>query len=204
MAFRKGKNKNLKQRLPIFDPFTYFRRRRAITAEELLQLRSYQLHLHLQVCSALSSSSSLHFISLQPLHLSPLHLIRLRPRSSDYCGRSSPTAISSASSSSSGMFGAFLFFISSFHLSSTSSSLPPSSHQTAPPFCLSDCPENPPPPPTTTTTQLSLSSSLPSFISSDYAMLCFFYFFFYFKLKFGCWETYLIHLPPSFCSTFYL
>ena len=81
MAFRKGKNKNLKQRLPIFGPFTYFRRRRAITAEELLQLLSHRLHLHLQVCSALSSSSSLHFISLQPLHLSPLHLIGLRPRS---------------------------------------------------------------------------------------------------------------------------
>ena len=88
-GLRKGqKKKTLKQRLPIFGPFTYFRRLRAITTEELLQLQSHRLHL--QVCSALSSSSSLppspHPIAQPsrppalPLFISPfLHLIRLPP-----------------------------------------------------------------------------------------------------------------------------
>ena len=58
----------------------------------------------------------------------PFHLFSTT--ASDYCGRTSPTVISSASSS--GMFGALLFFISSSHLFSSSSSLPPSSHPTAP------------------------------------------------------------------------
>ena len=58
----------------------------------------------------------------------PFHLFLTT--ASDYRGRTSPTAISSASSS--GMFVALLFFISSSHLSSSSSSLPPSSHPTTP------------------------------------------------------------------------
>ena len=99
--------------------------------------------------------SLLFFISLQVLHLSPLHLIRLR----------------------------------------------------TPPFCFSDCPTPPSdsPPFAGLPPQLSLSSSLPSFISSDYATP-FALFFFFFKLKFGSWETYLIHLLLLFLSliSFYL
>ena len=140
----------------------------------------------------------------------PFHLFSTT--ASDYCRRTSPTAISSASSS--GMFGSLLFFISlqalhlfPLHLIRLST----------PPFCSSDCPETPPttfcssdnpephplpdcpPSPSSPSLHLSLPSSHPT---TPPLMLCFFFF----KLKFWSWETYLLHLLLLLLSliSFYL
>ena len=132
MAFRKGQKKNPKTAITYFRPFHLF----STTASDYCGRTSPT------VISLASSSgmfdSLLFFISLQALHLSPLHLIRLR--TPPFC-RIAPPAL---------------------HLSL------PSSHPTTPPLLL--------------------------------------FFFFFFKLKFGSWETYLIHLLLLFLSliSFYL
>ena len=114
----------------------------------------------------------------------PFHLFSTT--ASDYCGRTSPNAISSTSSS--GMFDSLLFFISPpLHLIRLRTTPRRSAPPTAP---------RPPPPFYQTAPQLSLSSSLPSFISSDYSTaspLFIFYFLFYVKV----WELGDLSHPPT-------